>query len=83
MKQSLRFTLNKQDLINAGVNALWFTAPVILIYISSVIGAIDRPNHILSLKDFIPNNITNISIVLWFLNRGIDLLRRFTAGKTK
>jgi hypothetical protein len=77
-----KFTFTHDDFIAWVKNALWFTSPVILIYITSVIGIIQQPEHIITLADFIPNNLTIIGMVYWVLNRITDYLRRFTAGKT-
>ena len=82
-KPSLRFEFNKQDLIAYGNNALWFTAPIIFIYTTSVMNIIQQPGHIISLKDFIPNNVTIIGIVYYFLNRITDFVRRYVRGKAE
>jgi hypothetical protein len=78
---SRRFTLNRQDLVAWFKNAAWFTAPVILIYVLSVTGKLEQANHVLSLNDFVPTSTVVTAMVLWVLNRFVDVLRRFVAGR--
>jgi len=78
---SKRFTLNKADMIAWVKNALWFTAPVLLIYFGSVISIFSAQGYVFNIKDFIPNNLTVVAMWLWVLNRIVDALRRFVTGK--
>jgi hypothetical protein len=77
---SKRFTLNKADLKAATINALWFTAPVILIYLYSVLSVIQSPDYVFKLNAFVPSNATVIAMVVWVLNRAVDLFRRYVGG---
>jgi hypothetical protein len=49
-----------------------------LIYLIAVITAIN--NNGVSLADFVPDTLTVGAIVLYVLNAGVDILRKFTAG---
>lgn len=78
---SPKYTFNRKDLEAFIKNALWFTAPVILIYLVSVLTLITTPNHVMRLVDFIPNEATKTAIVVWILNRFVDFFRRYQSGK--
>lgn len=78
---SQKWQFNKAD-FNAWVaNAMWFTAPVILIYLSSIVSSLEKPDSVLSLSIFVPNHTTQVAMVLWLLNRAVDYFRRLIAGK--
>lgn len=62
-------------------NALWFTAPVILIYLVSVSLLVTEPGHIMKLVDFVPSEATKTAVVVWTLNRAVDFFRRYQSGK--
>jgi hypothetical protein len=62
-------------------NALWFTAPVILIYLVSVLTLITQPEHTMRLVDFVPSEATKTAVVVWILNRAVDFFRRYQSGK--
>lgn len=81
MDKSKKFDFNKKDLAAWVKNALWFTAPVILIYLVSVSMLITQPGHLTRLADFIPSETTKTAIVVWILNRAVDFFRRYQAGK--
>lgn len=65
---SQRFTLNTTDLKNWLQNALIFLAPVLIMAIPSLEGAI-------------PTDWKWAAVTLWALNVLLDLLRKFIAGK--
>jgi hypothetical protein len=75
-----RFTLNKQDFKDAVINALWFTAPVILIYLYSILDVLQQPEYVFSFDAFIPSNATVIAMIVWLLNRAVDVFRRYVGG---
>lgn len=62
-------------------NALWFTAPVILIYLVSVMSVVTEPGHTMKLADFAVSEMTKTAIVVWILNRAVDFFRRYQSGK--
>ena len=78
---SKRFVFNRADFQAWISNAMWFTAPVILIYLTSIIGQLERPNSVINLSVFVPNHTTQVAMLLWLLNRGVDYFRRLVAGK--
>lgn len=57
-------------------NLLVFLAPVGVIYLTTVIGAISQPAHIFSVRDLVPTTFAQGGIVLWFLNAAVDYLRK-------
>jgi hypothetical protein len=77
---SQRYKLNKADLKAAVVNALWFTAPVILIYLYSVLNVLQQPDYVFGLDAFVPTNAVIIAMVVWILNRFVDVFRRYIRG---
>jgi hypothetical protein len=81
MQPSHRWQFSAND-FNAFIqNALWFTAPVILIYLVSVLTLITEPSHTMSFADFVPNEATKTAVVVWVLNRAVDFFRRYQSGK--
>lgn len=79
--KSNRFQFNIEDYQAWVKNALWFTAPVILIYLVSVLTLITEPKHAMTLMDFVPSEATKTAIVVWILNRAVDFFRRYQSGK--
>lgn len=57
-------------------NLLVFIAPVIVMYLTTIVGVISTDGHVFSLKDFIPTTFAQGGIVLWFLNTALDYLRK-------
>ena len=79
--KSNKWQFNIEDYQAWVKNALWFTAPVILIYLVSVSLLVTEPGHIMKLVDFVPSEATKTAIVVWILNRAIDFFRRYQSGK--
>ena len=75
---SPKYSLSSVDMQKWGTNLGLFLAPVALIYLVAVITAIN--NNGVSLADFVPDQLTVGAIVLYVLNAGVDILRKFTAG---
>lgn len=71
-----KFTLDKKLQTKWLNNILVFLAPVIALYLTTVIGVISQDNHVFKLLDFIPNAFARGGIVLWFLNVGLDYIRK-------
>ena len=65
---SKRFTLNKEDLLKWGKNALIFLAPVLIIFLTAIQNGAD-------IKDAL------YLVYLWGLNVAVDLLRKFVEGR--
>ena len=68
MKQSKQFTLNRNDVVAWGKNALWFLAPTLLVLLPSIIG-------------ILPSDWKYTALVIYILNRATDLLKRWYQGK--
>lgn len=68
MKPSARFSLNRQDLIVWGTNALIFLAPTLIVLLGSTI-------------QIVPQDWKYGAIVLYILNRLVALLKLFVQGK--
>lgn len=79
--KSNKWKFNIEDYQAWVKNALWFTAPVILIYLVSVLTLITQPEHTMRLIDFVPSEATKTAIVVWLLNRAVDFFRRYQSGK--
>ncbi len=80
MNKSQYLHLNKTDIKNQLRAALKWSAPVLLMYITSVIGAIQVPGHNIGLNDFIPTTLTIGGIVAWLLMQAQGLLIKLTDG---
>jgi len=79
--KSNRWQFNIEDYQAWVKNALWFTAPVILIYLVSVMSVVTEPGHTMKLTDFAVSEMTKTAIVVWILNRAVDFFRRYQSGK--
>lgn len=80
MMQSQQYALNKQDWIKWAKSGLIWLIPVFSLYVTQVIGTLNVPNHILSIKDLLPTNLTLGGGVLYIYERIFDILRRWKAG---
>ncbi len=78
---SKQYTLNSRDWKAALKRGLLFLAPLALIYINQVTGAIQQSGHSITLFDFIPSAFTWGAVSLYVLNRITDLINRFISGK--
>ena len=76
------YSLAAADFQKWGRNLLLFLIPVILIYITFVIAAINDAGGTFSFSDLIPNAITVGAMVLYVLNGLTDLLRKFVPDTT-
>jgi len=74
---SEKYTLNGVDFKKILNNALVFLAPLILIYLGSVIS---NMNDGFSLADFVPDNIVIGAMVLYVLNTMTDILKKYSQG---
>jgi len=72
-------TLNKQDYKAVLRTGLIFLAPLGLIYLAQVTGALQVPNREFSLKDLVPSSFTIGAITLYVANRLTDILRKLVA----
>lgn len=78
--QSQAGTLNSTDIQNWAKNLLVFLAPVIILYLTSVLAVVQFPGHVVKLVDFIPNSVTVGGIVVYLLNGIIDLFKKLIQG---
>lgn len=76
---SEKYTLNKVDFKRVLNNSLVFLAPLLLIYLGSVVSSIDNGGF--ALTDFIPDNIVIGAMVLYVLNTMMDVLKKYSEGK--
>jgi hypothetical protein len=68
--------LNKPELKKWFHNLQVFLAPVIVLYLTTVVGVISQAGHAFSFQDLIPNTFAQGGIVLWFLNAALDYFRK-------
>lgn len=73
--------LNKRDVKDMLRGGLVWLSPVILMYLSSVLGTIQQDNHVFSWNDFVPTTLTMGGLVAWFIGRFQDLLLKLREGK--
>lgn len=78
-KPSPAFTLNATDYKKLLRDALYFFLVPLGFYLTAVLGVIQLPNHVISLKDFVPTNTTIIVVVAWFLNQALSAIRKYVA----
>ncbi len=78
---SKSYTLNKNDWRQALRRGALFLAPLALIYITQITGALQQEGYVFNVKDLIPSTFTQGAIVLYFFNRLTDLINRFIQGK--
>jgi len=72
-------SLNRTDVKNIFRSGLIFLAPVVLIYLGQITGALQTPGHIFNLNDFIPSTFTLGAMTLYCANRLTDIARKFIA----
>ena len=63
-------------------NALIFTLPAVSIYLVSVLGVIQQPDHIISLKDFIPTQFAQGGIAAYFIATTQDFIRKYLSSNS-
>lgn len=80
-KPSERFDLTRTDTKNWFHNLKIFTAPIIVIYLVSVLAVVTTGSNILGVEDFKPNQFTQNAMVVYVLNGVLDVIRKFVAGK--
>lgn len=80
-KPSERFEINKTDTKNWFHNLKLFTAPIIAIYLVSVLAVVTTDSNILGVEDFKPNQFTQNAMVVYVLNGILDAIRKFIGGK--
>ena len=79
-KESPRWSLNKEDIRKWGINALIFIAPVGIIYLSSVSGAIGDLGFTWS--DFRITPTVAGAMTLYVINVLLDVFRKFATKST-
>lgn len=71
--------LNKPELKKWFRNLQIFLAPVIILYLTTVIGVIAQTGHVFSFNDLVPNTFAQGGMVLWVLNTALDYFRKLRA----
>jgi hypothetical protein len=79
MDKSIPFSLNRTDKGKILKDTLYFALVPLTFYLTAVLGVIQLPNHVITLKDFIPSNATIIAIVAWLLNQLLNVIRKYIA----
>ena len=79
MEKSAPMTLNELDYKKISKDALYFFLVPLGFYITAVLGVIQLPNHLISIKDFVPSNTTIIVIVAWALNQALSAIRKYVS----
>lgn len=74
-----KLTLNRVDIQKWRKNLLLFLAPVLIVYLVSVVGLIQQANTV-KVTDFIPTQFTWGGIALYFLNSIIDYLKKLSSS---
>ena len=78
---SKQFSLSKEDWQSAGKAAIvWFT-PVLLVYLSAVLGLLQIDGHHFSIEDLIPSQLVIDGSVFWVLSQIQGILIRWTKGE--
>jgi hypothetical protein len=72
--------MGKIGLKKWGMNALKFTAPLGVMYLSFVIANINIDGF--QLTDFVPSAVMSGGIILYILNAATDFLRKLTQAQT-
>jgi hypothetical protein len=78
---SEQMTLDKKDWKAIGKSALVWSAPVLLIYVTAVMGVLQTEGHVFSFRDFIPSTFTQGGIATWFISQVQGALIRLTRGQ--
>ena len=80
-KVSPRGKVNREDLTRWVNNLLIFLAPVGILYTTSILGILQQPDHLISLKDFVPSKMVQGGMIVYVLSTIQDLLRKFMDSK--
>lgn len=75
-----KVSMNKADWQSVLRTGLIFLAPLGLIYFGSIVTTLSDPRHILKLSDFMPNSFQVGAMVLYIMNRLLDICRKALAG---
>lgn len=78
---SKQFSLNASDLQKQLKSALIYSAPVVLLYISPLLAALQKEGHQIAVSDFYITKTTLNAIIVWALMQVEGLLIRWGAGK--
>lgn len=71
-----KVTLNKIDQKRWYDNILLFLAPVVIVYVTAVVGVIQANNGAIRVENFIPTSFTLGAMTLYVLNSVLDYLRK-------
>lgn len=71
-----KLVLNKVPFEKWFKNLQVFLAPVIVLYLTTIIGVVSQDGHKFIINDLLPNSFAWGGIVLWFLNIALDYFRK-------
>jgi len=74
-------TLSKSDWKKSFKSALVWFSPVLLMWTSAILGALQQEGHIFSWNDLVPTTLTIGAMVAWGIGRFQDLILRFRADE--
>lgn len=77
MDEPKQFVMTKTNWNDWFHNAKLFLAPVIILYLTSVIGVISQEGHVFSLKDLYLTTFVQGGIALYVLNSTLDWVRKW------
>jgi hypothetical protein len=60
-----------------GHDLLWFALVPLTFWITAVLGKIQLPNHVVSVKDFGIGNDTTVSIIVYVFSSLLNIIRKY------
>lgn len=75
------YEMTHTDWKKAGKSAVVFLAPVLLVYLSAVLGVFQIEGHHFKLSDLIPSQLVIDGSIFWLLNQIQGVIMRWQAGK--
>lgn len=83
VKTSPQFEMNKTDWQKAAKSAVVYFAPVLLIYVSGVLGVLQFEGHHFSPKDLIPSQLVIDGSIIWGMMQIQGILIRWSGTEEK
>ena len=77
MKPSKPFSLNTLDWKKWRDDVLYFLATPVILYTTAILGIVQQDNHVFSLKDLIPSQITIGAVIGYVLTQIQNLARKW------
>ena len=72
-----KFELTKSDWKKQGKAAVVWSAPVLLMYLSAVLGVLQVEGHTWNIQDLIPSSYTVGGIIVWALSQVQGIILRW------